>query len=78
MLSPASDSAGVDGHCVPALLAADRAAPGELAGAALDHLGPPRSVPGPTAHQLTAVWGEPGRPCDRGNNNMFTSEWMET
>lgn len=58
-----SDSAGVDGHRVLALLTAYRAAPGELAGAALDDLGPARSVPGPTAYQLTAVRCEPGCPC---------------
>lgn len=51
--------AGVDGDCVLALLAADRAAPGELAWTSLHHLSPARSVPRPAAHQLTAIWSQP-------------------
>lgn len=54
-----SHSAGVNGDRVLALLAADWAAPGKLAGAALHHLGPARSVPRPAAHQLAAVRGQP-------------------
>lgn len=49
------NSAGVDGDCVLALLTANRAAPGKLAGAALHHLRPARSVSWPAAHQLAAV-----------------------
>lgn len=51
----ALNPAGVDGDCVLALLTADRAAPGKLAGAALHHLRPARSVSRPAAHQLAAV-----------------------
>lgn len=58
-----SDFAGVDGDRVLALLTADGAAPGKLAGAALHHLGPARSVPRPAAHQLAAVWGQPRGSC---------------
>lgn len=55
--------AGVNEHGVLALLTADRAAPGELAGASLHHLRPARTVPGPTAQQLTAVWGQSRCAC---------------
>lgn len=51
----ALNPAGVDGDCVLALLTADRAAPGKLAGAALHHLRPACSVSRPAAHQLAAV-----------------------
>lgn len=50
-----SNSAGVNGDGVLALLAADRAAPGELAGAPLHYLGPARPVARSAAHQLAAV-----------------------
>lgn len=55
--------AGVNRDCVLALLAADRAAPRELAGAALHHLGPTRSVARPAAHQLAPVRCQPRGPC---------------
>lgn len=55
--------AGVNRDCVLALLAADRAAPRELAGAALHHLGPTRSVARPAAHQLAPVWRQPRGSC---------------
>lgn len=55
--------AGVNGDRVLALLTADRAAPGKLAGAPLHHLGPPRPVTGPAAHQLAAVRRQSRGPC---------------
>lgn len=66
-------SAGVNSDCVLALLAADRAAPGKLAGAALHHLSSPRSVPRPAAHQLTAIWCQP-----RGSITSPTSSPRDT
>lgn len=58
-----SHSTGVNSDCVLALLAANGAAPGELAGAALHHLSSPGSVPWPAADQLTAVWCKPRGSC---------------
>lgn len=59
-------SAGVNSNCVLALLAADRAAPRKLAGAALYHLSSACSVPRPTTHQLAAI-----RCQSRGTWGMF-------
>lgn len=52
-------SAGVNSDCVLALLAADWAAPGKLAGAALYHLSPACSVSWPATHQLASIWSQP-------------------
>ena len=69
-------SAGVDQDCVLALLAADRAAPGELAGATLHHLCPAGPVPRPAAHQLTPVRGQSGGTWG-GRNNRISSDFFE-
>lgn len=75
------DSAGVDGDCVLALLAADWAAPRKLARAALHHLSPACSVSRPTAHQLAAIWCQARGPwvCFRTEQMfaIFFSLWFQ-
>lgn len=72
-----SDFTGVNGDCVLALLTANGAAPGKLAGASLHHLGPARSVSWPAAHQLASVWRQSRgscftkRPFGRGSPSWF-------
>lgn len=58
-----SDFTGVNGDCIFALLTANGAAPGKLAGASLHHLGPARSVSRPAAHQLASVWRQSRGSC---------------
>lgn len=58
-----SDFTGVNGDCILALLTANGAAPGKLAGASLHHLGPARSVSRPAAHQLASVWRQSRGSC---------------
>lgn len=72
------DSARMNGDCVLALLAADWAAPGKLAGAALHHLSPARSVAWSAAHQLTAIWCQSRGSwvCFRGERRHFSAIFL--